>query len=125
MPGPDPGPPLECNLSRRRGDTFEVEWLLVDENDVAVPNSGFNYVLSVNPSPNPSGPTGGPADPVETYRILYTGTGDGLITFAPSAAQADTTAAGVYFYEVEQTDTASAVRTIIRGEWEITEDLAK
>jgi hypothetical protein len=112
--------PVEINLCRRRGDTFADEFTIKDAAGAVIDISGFSFLLTVDPSPNPTDSgnnlfqlTGSLTDPT-----------NGVVQFAPSAVQSDQTPS-VYFYDIQMTDGGGAIRTIAVGEYEIFQDVTK
>lgn len=112
--------PVEINLCRRRGDTFADEFTLADSNGAAIDITGFSFLLTVDPSE-------APADAMDNLFQLsgvITDGPNGVVEFAPTAMQADQTP-GTYFYDIQQTNGGGVIRTIIRGEYVIEQDITK
>ena len=111
--------PVEIDLCISRGDT--TPWTFtIKSNGAPVPITGFSYLLTVDPSDEP-------ADAVNNLFSL-TGTitdgPNGVVEFELSAVQADQTP-DVYFFDLQQTDGASKLRTIAKGEFEFKQDITK
>lgn len=115
----------EVNICRVRGDTDSFTVTVQDAAGNAIDITGFSFLLTVDPSEAPedavnnlfqlSSPAGGIAlsDPV-----------NGEITVTLTAVQADQTPQ-VYFYDLQMTDTGGAVKTILKGQWEVVQDITK
>ena len=108
------------DLTRKRGDTYADQIVVVDSTGVVVDITGYSFVLTVDPSNAPSSAannlfslTGGIIDAV-----------NGVVEFAPTALQADQ-APGRYWYDVQMTDVGAAIRTIVTGRYTIEQDISK
>lgn len=115
----------EVNICRVRGDTDSFTVTVQDANGAAIDITGFSFLFTVDPSDEPvnsannlfqlSSPAGG---------IVLTTPASGLITLTLSGAQADQTP-GVYFYDLQMTDTGGAIKTILKGQYEVVQDITK
>lgn len=112
--------PVVIELCRKRGDTFPDQFTLKDAAGVVIDITGFSFLLTVDPSPTPSDALG------NLFQLTGTITdaANGVVEFAPSAVQSDQTPS-TYFYDIQWTDGAGAIRTIIVGEYIITQDITK
>jgi hypothetical protein len=110
----------ETNITRVRGDTFPFSFVIKDSSGTVVDISGFSYKLSVDPSDEPSDETG---QLFQVVGVVPTGT-DGVVTFTLSADNADQTP-GTYYFDLEQTDDNSKIRTVAKGEWIVKQDVTK
>ncbi len=112
--------PDAIELCRKRGDTFADEFTIKDDSSVVIDITGFTFLLTVDPSPEPS----------DALNNLFQLTGTitdaigGKVEFAPSLVQADQTPTE-YFYDIQMIDGAAAVRTIAIGGYEFTQDITK
>lgn len=108
----------EYNICRSRGDTHP-EIFQVKVNGVAVDITGDTFLLTVDPSPTP------PDNVNNLFQIagVLVTPAQGIVSFTPSLLQADQTP-GVYFYDIQWTN-GSEVRTILRGQWEVVQDITK
>lgn len=117
MANPTPTPIDYC---RARGDTFAIQIKIENSAGGAIDIAGFSFLLTVDPSDEP-------LDDVNNVYQL-TGTIDdapnGLVSFAPSVGEA-AAAPGDFFYDIQQTDAGSLIRTIAKGEWQILQDITK
>ena len=102
-----------------RGDSNALGFIIQDDSGVAVNITGFTFRLTVNTDKNPAPGT-------ELFSVVgaITDALNGKIGFAPSAVQTDQ-APGLYFYDVEQTDTGSLISTLIKGKCQIIQDISK
>lgn len=105
--------PTALNISRTKGDTYAEEFLVKDSAGAAIDVTGFSFLLSVDPNPDPED------DTTRSFQItgVLVDAANGRISFAPDATQADQLEPGTYFYDIQQTDGASAVRTIAKGQY--------
>lgn len=105
--------PTALNFSRTKGDTYAIVLNVKDSAGAAIDVTGYTFLLSVDPSPDPSDDT--------TREFQLTGTivdgPNGQISFAPNTSQANQLEPGTYFYDIEQVDGSSAVRTIAKGQY--------
>jgi hypothetical protein len=97
-----------------------MQFSIKDSAGAAVNISGFSFLLTVDPDANPT---------TDTNNLFeLTGTIDdapnGLVSFAPSAVEADQTPE-TYFYDIQMTDAGSAIRTIAKGKYVVTQDITK
>jgi hypothetical protein len=105
--------PTSITISRTKGDTYAEEFTVKDSAGAAIDVTGFSFLLSVDPNPDPSD------DTTRLFQItgVLVDAANGRISFAPSALQADQLEPDTYFFDIQQTDGASAVRTIAKGEY--------
>jgi len=111
--------PQEVDFKVARGDTtpFTVTITLAG---VAQNITGFTYLLTVDPS----------IDPADATNNLFQLTGtvtdgpNGIVQFTLTTGQADQTP-GTYGCDIQQTDGASAIRTVSRGKWIVQQDVTK
>lgn len=112
--------PLSIDLCRRRGDSFADQFTLKDASGTAINITGFSFTLTVDPSSEPS----------DALNNLFALTGTitdapgGVVEFAPTPVQSDVTPQ-TYFYDIQQTDGGGAIRTIVTGQYVITQDITK
>jgi len=103
-----------------RGDSDAKGFIIQDSAGVAVDITGFSFKMTVNTDRNP-------ADQVNEQ---FTITGiigvavNGTVSFAPTVTDTDITP-GIYFYDIEQTDVASLIKTVIKGRAKIIQDITK
>ncbi len=111
-----------CDIQRTRADTFPFTMVFTDKvTGTAIDLTGSTFKLTVDPSPAPADALGNLFTNVPV--IVGAGT-DGRIRVTLSAGDANQTPA-VYFYDIEQIDGASAVRTLVKGQWEVEQDITK
>ncbi len=108
------------NRCRIRGDTFPMVFTLTDSAGAAIDITGFGFKLTVDPSDEPADDSG---NLFELDGVIPIGT-DGVVQFLLSDAQADQTP-NEYFYDVQMVDLALRKRTIVRGIYEVTQDITK
>lgn len=121
----DPGIPVVLDLERRRGDTFPLIVVLRDKDSTASPKTpiditGFTFRWVCDSRKDPDD------DSTETFEIAGTIVGlgtAGTISFQPLSA--DVNHVGVFFHEIEWTDTASKIRTVAAGKLTFKQDRAK
>lgn len=105
------------NWSFTRGDNPELEFTFTDA-DTGDPLdfTGDAVVLTVNPTKDGSA--------ADLFQLSPTNTLDatGVVRFRPTPAQMQQ-APRLYFYDVQWTTSGGAVRTLVRGGFEITPDV--
>jgi hypothetical protein len=107
-------------IKRTRGDTYPISVTLKDSSGVAIDITGGTFALTVNSEENPT----------DTANQLFTEAGTitnavgGVVEFAVSLSNSDQTP-GVYYYDVQYTDSAGNIRTVLRGPWCVNQDITK
>lgn len=113
--------PIEINLCFTRADSLPFTFTLTDSvSGAAIDITGGSFLLTVNTDPEPTDAS----DQVFQLTGVITDGPNGVVEFTPSAANLDQTP-GVLFYDVQWTDASSNVRTVIKGEIEIRQDITK
>ncbi len=112
-----PTGPAVC---RFRGDTFPQTFTLKNPDGTPFPLTTHSFKLSVDPNPDPDDETG------QLFKIVPTilDGPNGVIQFALDATEADQLP-DTYYYDLEMTDPASAIRTIAKAEFEFQQDITK
>lgn len=112
--------PDVIDLCRARGDSFADEFIIKDKNRVVIPITGFSFLLTVDPSPTPTGS----GNNVFQLTGVITDGPNGVVEFSPTTTESDVTPQ-TYFYDIQQTDGGGKVRTIAKGPYDITQDITK
>lgn len=103
-----------------RGDSDAKGFVVQDSAGEAINITGFSFKLTVSSERDP-------ADQVnEQFSVAgVIGSGPaGTVSFAPTISDTDITP-GIYFYDIEQTDVSSRIKTIIKGKCRIVQDITK
>lgn len=113
--------PPSLDLCFTRGDTLRWTFqILADDGTTPVDVTGFSFRLAVDPSPEPADAT--------AQLFVLTGAiltpASGIVAFEMSPAQANQLP-GIYFYDLEMTDAGTRVRTILKGQFRIDQDVTK
>lgn len=112
--------PSTVNIEFTRGDTFPFVLEITDGSNNPIDITGYAFLLTVDPSETPS----------DALNNLFQLTGstidatNGKVQFALTGVQADQTP-GVYYYDLQQTDPSSSIRTIAKGTWTFIQDITK
>ena len=108
--------PVPINICIARRDSF-VYGFLVEDADGTIDFTGSTFLHATNPAVDGSG--------VDLFEIAEFNTPDatGLVQFKPSVADLTQVPAS-YFHDIQWTDAAGNVRTIIAGTYEIGPDIA-
>ncbi len=113
--------PVEIDLCISRGDTAQWTFTILKADGVTPEDiTGFSYLLTVDPSDEP---TDAVNNLFQLTGIIPTGT-DGLIQFSLTTGQADQVPQE-YFFDLQQTDTATRIRTVAKGVFEFKQDISK
>ena len=114
--------PAVCDILRTRADTFPFTMVFTDASSgLAIDLTGSTFKLTVDPSEEPTDALGNLFTNVPTIVAPAT---NGRIQITLSAGDADQTP-NEYFYDIEQIDGASAVRTLVKGKWAVEQDITK
>lgn len=113
--------PADIDITYTRGDSAPIPFKVTDpDTGLAINITGFQYVLTVNPDPDPADASG--------HLMTVTGTitdgPNGLMEFRPTTSDSDFTPA-VYFYDVQQTDGAPRIQTVAAGRFTLRQDITK
>jgi len=108
-----------------RGDNDPKGFTIKDSAGVAIDVTGFTFTMTVNSAKDPD-PVGPPIVGVEQFTIVGTlvDAVNGRISFSPLVAETDIPAS-TYFYDIEQTDVASKIKTLVKGKLKILQDISK
>lgn len=110
----------EIDVTRVRGDTFPFAFNMKDSNGNAVDITGFSYKLSVDTREEPDDET------TQLFKLTgsITDAANGVVQFTLSEAQSDQDPSE-YYFDVEQTDDNSKIRTVVKGKWTVVQDATK
>lgn len=108
------------DITRKRGDTYAEEVLVVDSAGAAVDITGYSFTLTVDPSKAPVDSSNN----VLSLAGVITDAAGGAVEFAPSDVQADITPAR-YWYDIQMVDAAGRKKTIQSGRFTIEQDITK
>lgn len=112
-------------IARKRGDTAPDKIFVKDPDDPTQPLNiaGFAFKLTVNTEQDPD-----PAVPIGTELVTINGTitdaPNGEVEFPWTPGDADQVPDD-YFYDIQQTDSASKILTIAKNEYKIQQDITK
>ena len=112
--------PTDLPLCRTRGDTFPHTFALKDSAGSAIDITGFTFLMTVDPSEEPTDATG------NLFQLtgVITNAAGGLFQFAPTTVQANQTP-NEYYYDVQMVDGSGALRTILKSTYTFTQDITK
>ena len=108
------------NICWGRGDSRPQGFTIKDSAGVVVDVTGFSFKLTVNTEKAPSDQVN---EQFSLTGVLVDAT-NGEISFSPSITDTDITPT-TYFYDIEQTDGAGKISTLIVGKCLIVQDLTK
>lgn len=112
--------PVEIDLCISRGDTTPFTFTMLEADGTTPVNiTGFTYLLTVDPLEEPTDALG------NLFQLTGTVTDgpNGIVQFQLSVTQANNL--GEFFFDLQQTDGAGDIRTVVKGEWEFKQDITK
>lgn len=110
----------DTNICRIRGDTNSILVNLTTDGTTPIDITGDTFLLTIDPSPAPANDT---LNVLELTGVIVGAPANGNVAFTPTALEADI-APGIYFYDVQWT-AGTTVRTILRGQFEVQQDITK
>ena len=96
-------------ITRTEGDTYPIVITVVDAQRVAIPLTSESFTLNVA-----SSETSAVAD-IFTQAGTIIDADNGKVTFDISGSAPE----GTYYYDIRMTDTATRIRTIAKGSYEV------
>lgn len=113
--------PVEIDVKVTRRDSTPFSFTLQDEDSNAINITGYtSFTLTVDPSEEPADATANLFQLAGAFPTPLTG----VITFSPTTSDHDV-APSEYYFDVEQVDGASDVRTIIKGKYTVLPDITQ
>ena len=107
----------EVNWCLQRGDTAVFGFDILNTDKTPATIAGFSYTLTVNSSPAPVGGT----PPAEFSAVGAVSGNTVSINLTPSEADR----VGVFFYDLQETDTGGLITTVAKGQIEWQQDITK
>ena len=106
-------------ITRTRGDTYPFTVTFVDDDGAVIDLTGASFVLTVNAEEDPT------ATQLPEFSLVGVVNDplDGTIEFTMSEADADRF--GLFYYDIQMTDVQGYVRTMMRGTFEMRQDITK
>lgn len=107
------------DLRRYRGDTYPDEFVITDNSGSVLDITGYTFLLTLNTEQNPTNTTN------QVYQIVgvIVDAAAGVVSFAPSVAQADNV--GTFYYDIQITDDTAAIKTLQKGKYVYLQDVTK
>lgn len=105
---------------RKRGDTYADEITVKSKKTLQpIDITGYGFLMTLDSRENPDDET------TKEYQLIGTITDapNGVVEFEPSALNADTV--GSFYYDIQMTDGAGKVRTILEGKYVYGQDRTK
>lgn len=112
--------PAAINICATRGDTQPFTFTRKKDGS-AISIAGRSYILTVDPEPEP---TGSGENLFALTGTLIDAGANGVVEFEMSAVQADQTPAE-YYYDLQESDGSSKLRTIAKGTFTFEQDITK
>jgi hypothetical protein len=109
-------------LYRKRGDDYPMEFTIYDDADPKAPINitGFAFRMVVDPSDCPADASNNVLD----LTGVLSDAPNGVFQFNPSVAQMEFTP-DTYYYEIQMTDGAGNLRSIVKSKFIMEQDLVK
>lgn len=108
-------------LTYKRGDSFQSRFNIVEADGATAQDiTGWSYILTVNTEKNPADTTN---QQFQVTGVIEDAPG-GVVGFSPTAVNTDITP-GKYWYDIQQTDGAGGIRTIVKDRFIIEQDITK
>lgn len=109
------------DITRHRGDTYADEIAVTNSSTkTAVDITGYTFIMTVDPNKYPDDATNN----IMQITGNITDAANGLVEFAPTVQQADIVP-GIYWYDIQMTDTLGRIRTIDYGKYKVIQDITK
>lgn len=107
------------DITRKRGDTFPFRFEITQDG-AALNITSYTFLMTVDPSSDP------PDDTTKNFQLagVITDAAGGAFEFRPTAGNMNLTP-NVYFYDVQMTDSASYITTVVKGKLTIQQDITK
>ena len=103
-----------------RGDSYPLDFVLVDPAGSPLDLTGCTVVLTVSTEAEPEDDT---AQICKVAGVFADDPTTGVVSFTPTTA--DTAVVGAYYYDIQVTDADGHVRTPIKSTLAITQDISK
>lgn len=107
-------------ICRYRGDTVPFTVTILDSDGNPINITGFTLKLSVNPDESPTDEAG----KLFTLTGTVTDGPNGVVQFEPNATEANQSEDD-YYYDIEQVDGSSKIRTLCKGVFQFRQDITK
>jgi len=105
-------------IERKRGDTRRIVFRVKDDSGVVIDISTWtNFLLTVDPAPNPTDDT---SKVLQINGVIVDGAA-GRVGFTPDGLASD----GVYFYDAQALDANTEKVTFAEGQYTLTQDITK
>lgn len=108
--------PFALDICRIRGDTAAFSFDLKNPDSTDRTITGFTYLLTVDTLESP------PDNTTQVFQLTGVEVSP-IVTFTQTTDDADNL--GDFFYDVEEIDGSSLIRTIIKGNFQMLQDITK
>lgn len=108
------------SITMYRGDSYPIAFTLKASGGVAIDLTGCSLLMTVGTLENPPDST---TKLFEVAGVLADDPTTGVVLFTPTAL--NTATVGVYYYDVQLTDTDGNVRTVAKNRFTISQDITK
>ena len=106
------------NITRYRADDFPIRVTIKDANGNALDITGCTFLLTVSEE----------ADPSDAVEEIFSAVGtiiapasSGVVEFSPPG----TSVVGVFYFDIQMTDSLGKIKTIDKGQYTILQDITK
>lgn len=111
---------VECDITRKRADTYPLTIKLKDSAAALLDVTGYSAIITLDPNKAPADNT---ANVFTANGVPSVTPADGCLIFDMSAIT--TVQPGNYHYDIQITDAGGFVRTAVNGRFKITQDITK
>ena len=112
---------MSMHLKRYRGDTYKHLLVIQDSNGNPIDITGYSFILTINKE----------RDPTDGSNIVLTMTGviedaaEGKVALQPALNDINAADIGSWYFDIQQTDGAGDIRTLVKGRYDILQDISK
>ena len=104
-------------IERQRGDTYDHLFQLLDEDNSPITLTSETFTLTINTEENPTDTS----NQVLTVGGAIVDANSGKISFNIDGSEP----LGTNYFDIQMTDNAGNLRTIVKGQWVIEQDITK
>lgn len=107
------------DIERKRGDTYPIEILVVDDAGAVVNITGATFLFTVDPEKDPATSTN------NKFQLsgVITNAAGGAVEFRPSAANVNLL--GTFYHDIQMTDSGGFISTLNKGKFKLVQDITK
>jgi hypothetical protein len=112
--------PSRIDVVRTRGDTSYEEFTVYDKNGAVQSITGCSFLLTTDTRKDPADAS---TMIFQIAGVIFSGVG-GIVRFTPTTGNA-ALVPGTYYFDIQMTDGAGIITTIVKGKWIVEQDITK